>query len=141
MTASGELDRRILDLLKQSVARTQQQIATALGVSRETCRIHLKRLENQGLILGKAYRIAAEDDKRTTGYVLIKTAANPKRRHAVERTLKESLAVVSFNMITGHDYDYIATVNVSIRSDEMRKFIEDLRDINGTETETLVIIG
>lgn len=141
MAASGELDRRIIEFLRQSVARTQQQIADALGVSRETCRVHLKRLEQRGVVVGKTYSLASENNKEVTGFVLIKTAAHPQSRRAVEHTLKRTPIVRSFNMITGHDYDFIAVVSANIRSDDMREFIEALRDVDGTETETLVIIS
>lgn len=141
MARSSDINNRILDYLKSARPRSQQEIAKAIGVSRETCRVHLKELVKSGQIIRSSYSLATVDNADLSAYVMVKTTPHPEHRRAVHEILATNPIVSGFNMVTGHDYDYVAMVNAGIRTAAMQQFVIALRDVDGTDTVTLAIIS
>lgn len=108
------IDRRILDLLQRDGSLSQRELAERIGLSQNALWRRLKRLEEDGVLLGTRMRI----DPAALGLDLTVFAMVRTRNHSVEwaKGFKEHVAripqVAEMHRIGG-DWDYMLKIVTS----------------------------
>lgn len=130
-----QIDRRILAALQLDSARSQRELAEAVGLSQNALWRRLKALEADGIIRGYRARVAAD----AVGVGMLTFVMVRTRSHSVDwlrqfRAHIESIPeIVGFYRISG-DYDYllkIATKDMAAYDRVYQRIIEK------TELETV----
>lgn len=129
----NEVDRRIVDLLKQNGRATNQQIARKLDLAAATVSARIRRMEE-----ANAIRVVAVSDFAVFGYnALMAVAVEVEGRPALE--VAEDLAalpeVFAAHLVTGR---YDIELLVALHSmDELPKFLlEEVSAIRGIRSLT-----
>jgi DNA-binding Lrp family transcriptional regulator len=132
-----ELDRRLLDLLRENARAPAAQLARALGVSRTTLQSRLERLERTGVITGYTVRLAdAHERGQIHAYVLM--TVSHKQSAAVVQAVRKLSGVRLLQSVSG-PFDLIARA-VAPGVKEMDALIDALGALPGVERTTSSIV-
>lgn len=130
-------DRQLIALLAANARTPIATLAKALGLSRTTVQVRLRRLEEAGVVEGYGLRLSASylaDQVRA--HVLITIA--PKAIGAVCASLERMPAVATLHSVSG-SFDLIAILaTTSIK--ELDQRIDDIGAIEGVERTLSSII-
>jgi DNA-binding Lrp family transcriptional regulator len=132
-----ELDRRLLDLLRENARAPAAQLARALGVSRTTLQSRLERLERTGVVTGYTVRLAdAHERGQIHAYVLM--TVSHKQSAAVVQAVRKMSGVRLLQSVSG-PFDLIARA-VAPGVKEMDALIDALGALPGVERTTSSIV-
>ncbi|KAB1579177.1 Lrp/AsnC family transcriptional regulator [Serratia marcescens] len=107
-------DRELLQLLQRDCSLCIQELAAAVNLTPNPCWKRIKRLEEEGVIIGRVALLSKEKLSLTlTAFVLIKTQQhNHEWYHAFVSAVKDMPEVMGFYRTAGK-YDYMLKVVVS----------------------------
>lgn len=126
MSQLDDLDTKIIELLKKDARTPFTRIASILGVSDSTIHIRLKRLEDEGILLGYTIRINEElIGQKIHGFAMINVIPGHLEEVASKITEKN---LVNKVYETHGTNDLIVLVEAS-NLDELRKLIMEIRQI------------
>ncbi len=131
------IDRRLIAALRDNARVSVASLARLVGRSRTSVQSRIDRLENQGIIVGYAVRVAPEHGQGAVrAHVMIKVG--PKEARSVTAALRAVEQVRVLHSVSG-EVDLIA-VAVTASVDEMDHVIDRIGAIDGVERTTSSII-
>jgi len=120
-------DLRILELLSENARISKLRIAEELGVTEAAVRKRIKRLEEEGVILG--YRTIINYRKLGMAYSITGVEVEPDAILDVIRALR-SMGSVRSIFLTSGDHDLVVEV-VAENMGELEKVHEEMKNIKG----------
>ena len=120
-------DLRILELLSENARISKLRIAEELGVTEAAVRKRIKRLEEEGVILG--YRTIINYRKLGMAYSITGVEVEPDAILDVIRALR-SMGSVRSIFLTSGDHDLVVEV-VAKSMGELEKIHEEMKNIKG----------
>jgi len=107
-------DRELLTLLQRDCSVCIQELAVAVNLTPNPCWKRIKRLEEEGIIIGRVALLNKEKlSLSLTAFVLIRTQQhNHEWYHAFVSAVKDMPEVMGFYRTAG-EYDYMLKVVVS----------------------------
>ncbi|KNC93745.1 Lrp/AsnC family transcriptional regulator [Trabulsiella odontotermitis] len=107
-------DRELLQLLQWDCSLCIQELAEAVNLTPNPCWKRIKRLEEEGVIIGRVALLSKEKlNLSLTAFVLIKTQQhNHEWYHSFVSVVKDMPEVLGFYRTTG-EYDYMLKVVTS----------------------------
>ena len=132
-----DLDRRLLDALRDNARAPTAALARKLGLSRTTVQSRLERLEQSGVITGYTVRLSdAHERGQIHAYVMM--TVSHKQSAAVVGAIKRMAPVRLLQSVSG-PFDLIAEV-VAPSVAEMDTLIDALGALTGVERTTSSIV-
>lgn len=132
-----ELDRQLIDLLRDNARAPAARLARTLGVSRTTLQSRLERLERSGLIAGYTVRLAEAFERgQIHAYVLM--TVSHKQSAAVVAAVRKMSGVRLLQSVSG-PFDLIAKA-VAPDVAQMDALIDALGALPGVERTTSSIV-
>ena len=132
-----ELDRQLIDLLRDNARAPAARLARALGVSRTTLQSRVERLERSGLIAGYTVRLAEAFERgQIHAYVLM--TVSHKQSAAVVAAVRKMSGVRLLQSVSG-PFDLIAKA-VAPDVAQMDALIDALGALPGVERTTSSIV-
>ena len=132
-----ELDRRLLDALRDNARAPTAALARKLALSRTTVQSRLERLEQSGVITGYTVRLSdAHERGQIHAYVMM--TVSHKQSAAVVGAIKRMAPVRLLQSVSG-PFDLIAEV-VAPSVAEMDTLIDALGALAGVERTTSSIV-
>ncbi len=132
-----DLDRRLLDALRDNARAPTAALARRLGLSRTTVQSRLERLERSGVITGYTVRLSdAHERGQIHAYVMM--TVSHKQSAAVTGAIKRMAAVRLLQSVSG-PFDLIAKA-VAPSVAEMDALIDALGALAGVERTTSSIV-
>jgi DNA-binding Lrp family transcriptional regulator len=132
-----EIDRQIINRLRENARVAMSDLARGVGVSRTTAQSRVERLERAGVISG--YTIKTSDShERGQIHAYVMLTAAPKKTAAVIAAARAFPAVRRLTSVSG-PFDLIARV-VTPSVAEMDALIDALGQLDGVERTTSSII-
>ena len=132
-----ELDRRLIELLRENARAPAARLARVLGVSRTTLQSRLERLERGGAITGYTVKLSEEHERgQIHAYVLM--TVSHKQSAAVVAAVRKLSAVRLLQSVSG-PFDLIAKA-VAPGVAEMDALIDALGALAGVERTTSSIV-
>ena len=132
-----DIDKKIIEILKNDSRTPFTVIASALGLSDSTIHVRLKKLRDEGIIL--RYTVDLNEDlieKKVHGLIMINV--NPGHLEAVIEKLRANHLITHIYEAHG-DNDLIVTTNTK-DLDELRELIIEIRQIPNIATTSLITI-
>ena len=137
MPLLDDIDKKIIEILKNDSRTPFTEIASALGLSDSTIHVRLKKLRDEGIIL--RYTVDLNEDlieKKVHGLIMINV--NPGHLEAVIEKLRANHLIIHIYEAHG-DNDLIVTTNTR-DLDELRELIIEIRQIPNIATTSLITI-
>lgn len=137
MPLLDDIDKKIIEILKNDSRTPFTEIASALGLSDSTIHVRLKKLRDEGIIL--RYTVDLNEDlieKKVHGLIMINV--NPGHLEAVIEKLRVNHLITHIYEAHG-DNDLIVTTNTK-DLDELRELIIEIRQIPNIATTSLITI-
>ena len=132
-----DLDRRLLDVLRDNARTPTAALARKLALSRTTVQSRLERLEQSGVITGYTVRLSdAHERGQIHAYVMM--TVSHKQSAAVVGAIKRMAPVRLLQSVSG-PFDLIAEV-VAPSVAEMDTLIDALGALTGVERTTSSIV-
>ena len=132
-----ELDRRLIEALRENARAPAARVARTLGISRTTLQSRLDRLERDGVVTGYTVRLSeAHQQGEIHAYVLM--TVSHKQSAAVVSTVRRMGAVRLLQSVSG-PFDLIAEI-VAPSVAEMDILIDALGALPGVERTTSSIV-
>lgn len=132
-----DLDRRLLDCLRQDARESTAALARKLRVSRSTVQARIKRLEDTGVIAGYTVRLTEDFSARLIrAHVML--SVSPKLAASVVQALKRLEGVRALHTISGV-YDMIA-LTAAETMEQMDTLIDRIGVLEGVERTTTSIL-
>jgi DNA-binding Lrp family transcriptional regulator len=132
-----ELDRKLIDALREDARRPTAELARALGLSRTTVQSRLERLERTGVVTGYTVRLSDTHERgQIHAYVLITLA--PRQAPSVIAAVRAIPAVRLLQSVSGQ-FDLIAVVAAPSVAD-MDRVIDAIGVLDGVERTTSSIV-
>ena len=132
-----DIDRRLIDRLRENARAAVAELARGLGLSRTTVQSRLERLERTGVITGYTVRLSdAQERGQIHAYVMLTVA--PKRAASVVAAIRKLPAVRLLASVSG-PFDLIAEAITPTVAD-MDALIDALGDLEGVERTTSSIV-
>ena len=132
-----DLDRRLLDALRDNARAPTAALARKLALSRTTVQSRLERLEQSGVITGYTVRLSdAHERGQIHAYVMM--TVSHKQSAAVVGAIKRMAPVRLLQSVSG-PFDLIAEV-VAPSVAEMDTLIDALGALTGVERTTSSIV-
>ena len=132
-----DIDRRLIDRLRENARAAVAELARGLGLSRTTVQSRLERLERTGVITGYTVRLSdAQERGLIHAYVMLTVA--PKRAASVVAAIRKLPAVRLLASVSG-PFDLIAEAITPTVAD-MDALIDALGDLEGVERTTSSIV-
>jgi Lrp/AsnC family transcriptional regulator for asnA, asnC and gidA len=132
-----DIDKKIIEILKNDSRTPFTEIASALGLSDSTIHVRLKKLRDEGIIL--RYTVDLNEDlieKKVHGLIMINVY--PGHLEAVIEKLRAKYLITHIYEAHG-DNDLIVTTNTR-DLDELRELIIEIRQIPNIATTSLITI-
>jgi Lrp/AsnC family transcriptional regulator for asnA, asnC and gidA len=131
-----QLNRRIISHLQEG-RKSFKRIADSLGISENTVKARVRKLESEGIFRIAGYVAAAELDGHQIVYIGIKL--NSMNYVEKGRELSELQRVVSVGVVTGR-YDLILTVHLKSGFGLLEFLSDELGKVEGIRAaETFVV--
>lgn len=132
-------DDPLIALLRMNARESVASLARKLKVARSTVQERLRRLEENGTIMGYTVRLGQTAARpAVTAHVLLKV--NPKRADGVIRGLKPMPAIRGLYALSG-TFDYLAVVETGSTHD-MDGILDAIGRMEGVETtETSIVLS
>ncbi|MBA3811801.1 MAG: Lrp/AsnC family transcriptional regulator [Caulobacteraceae bacterium] len=131
------LDRRLVDALRENARAPAAKLARQLGLSRTTVQSRLERLETSGVITGYTVRLSdAHERGQIHAYVMM--AVTPKRAAGVVAAIRRMTPVRLLQSVSG-PFDLIAEIVAPAVAD-MDGLIDALGALEGVERTTSSIV-
>ena len=132
-----DLDRRLLDALRDNARAPTAALARKLALSRTTVQSRLERLEQSGVITGYTVRLSDAHERGQIHAYVMMTASN-KQTAAVVAAVRKMPAVRLLQSVSG-PFDLIAEV-VAPSVADMDALIDALGALQGVERTTSSIV-
>lgn len=132
-----ELDRRLIDLLREDARTPAAKLARTLGLSRTTVQSRIERLERAGVVTGYTVRLS-EAHERGQIHAYVMMTVSHKHAAAVSAAAKRMPAVRLLQSVSG-PFDLIAEI-VAPSVAEMDGLIDALGSLAGVERTTSSIV-
>jgi DNA-binding Lrp family transcriptional regulator len=132
-----ELDRALLNQLRENARAPVAELARALGLSRTTVQSRIARLERSGVIAG--YTVKASDSHargEVHAYVMI--TVSPRKSGVVAAAARRLAAVRRLESVSG-PFDLMAMVGAPTMT-ELDRVIDALGELEGVERTTSSIV-
>ncbi len=133
----NDLDRKIIELLKENGRMSYVKIAKALGVSEGTIRKRIHEMTRSGII--KRFSVEISFSKGAQAITLVSVSPSTPTSE-VSRELKKIKFIEKIYEVTGQ-YDivaYISAFNIA----EVNQAIEEIRKVKGvSQTNTMIILN
>ena len=131
-------DRDLLDLLQADARAPVSELARKLGLSRTTVQDRLRRLEEQGVIVGYGLRLADNSAAGLSAWVSISVEA--RQQLAVAKVLVQIAAIELLQAVSGK-VDFVALVRAP-SAGEMDEVLDAITLLPGVKAiETAVILS
>ncbi len=131
-------DRDLLDLLQADARAPVSELARKLGLSRTTVQDRLRRLEEQGVIVGYGLRLADNSAAGLSAWVSISVEA--RQQLAVAKVLAQIAAIELLQAVSGK-VDFVALVRAP-SAGEMDEVLDAITLLPGVKAiETAVILS
>ncbi|TNE75706.1 MAG: Lrp/AsnC family transcriptional regulator [Gammaproteobacteria bacterium] len=136
---SRDMDRELLELLRNNGRESIANLARKLGVSRATVKEHMATLERRKIIEGYTIRYhPLHEQQKINAYLMIEI--NPKQAASVVRHMEKIAAVQSLFSISGN-YDLMALVSCD-NTEQLDQVIDQIAGLDGIDkTLTSVVLG
>jgi len=132
-----DIDRHLLEVLREDARAPTAQLARRLGLSRTTVQSRLERLERTGVITGYTVRLSeAHERGQIHAYILL--TVTPKNATSVVAAMRRLPAVRLLQSVSG-PFDLIAEV-VAPTVAEMDAVIDTLGALDGVERTTSSVV-
>ncbi len=132
-----EIDRRLLETLRENARTPTAQLARMLGLSRTTVQSRLERLERTAVITGYTVRLSeAYERGQIHAYILLTVTL--KKAPSVVTAMRRLPAVRLLQSVSG-PFDLIAEV-VAPSVAEMDAVIDSLGALDGVERTTSSVV-
>jgi DNA-binding Lrp family transcriptional regulator len=132
-----DIDRRMLEMLREDARAPTAKLARELGLSRTTVQSRLERLERNGVITGYTVRLSdAHERGQIHAYILL--TVTPKNAPGVVAAMRRLPAVRLLQSVSG-PFDLIAEV-VAPTVAEMDAVIDTLGALDGVERTTSSVV-
>jgi DNA-binding Lrp family transcriptional regulator len=132
-----DIDRRLLEILREDARAPTAELARLLGLSRTTVQSRLERLERTGVITGYTVRLSdAHERGQIHAYILL--TVTPKNAASVVSAMRRLPAVRLLQSVSG-PFDLIAEV-VAPSVAEMDAVIDTLGALDGVERTTSSVV-
>lgn len=132
------LDHAILDILRADARTSVNVIAQQVHVSRANAYARIKRMTDDGVILG--YRVVTDPVSagfRSSAYVSMSV---DQRRWQEIRAALDALPEIEHVALVGGDFDVMVLVRARDNRDLRRIVLEEIQSIDGvTSTQTFLI--
>lgn len=134
------IDYKILEILQQSARATQLELAAAVGLSQPAVAERLKKLEQEGVVLGYAAIVNARRlGKDITAFIGV-AIDHPKHSAAFARKILAIAEVQECHLVTGQD-SYLLKVKTENTETLNRLITGKIRVIPGvTRTQTTLVL-
>src|ERR1043165_1312228 len=137
----NSIDYKILDLLQRNARMTQSEIAASVGLSQPAVAERMKKLEQEGVIIGYAARVDSRKlGKDITAFIGVRIE-HPKYNKEFSRRMIQHKDVLECHRVTGAD-SYLLKV-VTENTETLDRLISDtLRVVPGvTRTLTTIVMS
>lgn len=132
-----DLDRRLLDCLRQDARASTAALARKLQMSRSTVQARIRRLEETGVIAGYTVRLTEDFSARLIrAHVML--SVSPKLAANVVHALRRMEGVRALHTISGV-YDMIA-LTAAETMEQMDALIDRIGALEGVERTTTSIL-
>lgn len=138
---SNETKRHILAQLAKNPTLSEEQIASAIGVSRNTVAVHLRDLMHDDVLLPKGYYLKpkAKPKRKILKYIFIRYSPTEGQWRDVVRILEANAERFPYVRVTS-PFDYIAFVPTDASGRDTDAFITQLLEA-GAVPQTSVLTG
>jgi Lrp/AsnC family leucine-responsive transcriptional regulator len=136
-----QIDYKLLDLLQQNGRISQIELAAAVGLSQPAVADRIRKLEQQGVILGFAARVDPRKlGKDITAYIGV-GIEHPKHNAAFAKRILDTPDVLECHHVTGSD-SYLLKVKTENTQTLDKLISEVVRRIPGvTSTRTTIVMS
>lgn len=132
-----ELDRRLVESLRENARAPVAELARTLGLSRTTVQSRLERLERSGVITGYTVRLSdAHERGQIHAYIMM--TVTPKNAPAVVAAVRRLPQVRRLQSVSG-PFDMIAAAVAPAVAD-MDALIDALGALDGVERTTSSVV-
>ena len=132
-----DLDRRLVEALRENARAPTARLARSLGLSRTTVQSRLERLEASGVIAGYTVRLSeAHERGQVLAYVML--TVSHKQAAAVASAIRRMPAVRLLRSVSGA-FDMVAEI-VAPSVADMDALIDALGALAGVERTTSSIV-
>jgi DNA-binding Lrp family transcriptional regulator len=132
-----EIDRRLIESLREDARAPTAKLARGLGLSRTTVQSRLERLERSGVVTGYTVRLS-EAHERGQIHAYVMMTVTPKKAPAVIAAMRGLPAVRLLQSVSG-PFDLIAEVVAPAVAD-MDTVIDTLGHLDGVERTTSSVV-
>ena len=132
-----DLDRRLIQALREDARAPTAKLARTLGLSRTTVQSRLERLERSGVVTGYTVRLS-EAHERGQIHAYVMMTVTPKRAPAVIAAARRMTEVRRLQSVSG-PFDLIAEAAAPSAAD-MDTLIDALGALEGVERTTSSIV-
>ncbi|MFL6277103.1 MAG: Lrp/AsnC family transcriptional regulator [Blastocatellia bacterium] len=135
------IDYKILDLLQRNARMTQSEIANSVGLSQPAVAERLRKLEQEGVIIGYAARVDSRKlGKDITAFIGVRIE-HPKYNKEFSRRMIQHKDVLECHRVTGAD-SYLLKVVTENTETLDRLISETVRVVPGvTRTLTTIVMS
>src|SRR5205085_8718960 len=135
------IDYKILDLLQRNARMTQSEIASSVGLSQPAVAERLRKLEQEGVIIGYAARVDSRKlGKDITAFIGVRIE-HPKYNKEFSRRMIQHKDVLECHRVTGADSYLLKVVTESTETLD-RLISETVRVVPGvTRTLTTIVMS
>ncbi len=130
-----ERQQNLLSLLRINPTLSLSELARKAGIARDTCRRDVEALEHAGLLYRQSFVV------QPRAYLLVSTSNRAVDRERVRNVLEQHNDKCAFRYVAGSDVLCLATILVSIESQEYQTLMDQLLSIDGIVTTTYSIVG
>jgi Lrp/AsnC family leucine-responsive transcriptional regulator len=136
-----QIDYRLIDLLQRDARATQIELASAVGLSQPSVAERLRKLEEQGMIIGYAAQIDAHQlGKDITAFIGV-TIEHPRFNDGFAKKVLAMAEVLECHRVAG-EFTYLLKVKTENTGSLDRFIAELLRTIPGvTRSHTTIALA
>ena len=132
-----EVDQKLLSLLRQDARLSVAALAQKLKVSRGTVTNRIRRLEDDGVIVGYTVRLG-QDDQRPQVRAHVGITLQPKRSREVLQRLQNIPELLQLSSVSG-EFDYIAVLRADTTA-RLDVLLDEIGEIEGVHKTTTSVV-
>ncbi len=135
------IDYRLIDILQQNAHTTQSELAMAVGMSQPAVAERIRKLEQEGVILGYSAHINARKLGKDISAFIGVAIVHPKYNKKFAQAILGIPEVLECHHVTGQD-SYLLKVKAENTEHLDRLISEEIRTIPGvTRTHTTIVMS